>query len=240
MLKIRAYRAINEPETCEKFIEGHTHVLDNIGVKKVTSSKNEWMYNPYTFVIIVESDDGRVMGGARVDVAGGTTALPIELATGYMDSRIYNLVKTYALEGTGEICGLWNSREVAGLGIGSVFLTRASVTISEQIGLKSLFALCAPYTVKMAEDVGYLVEHKIGNNGTFYYPKLDLLATAMILPDVKTLEFANNNERGHIIAIRKNLSQTRIESIKNREVEITYDLIIPEINEWHNEFKKHD
>jgi hypothetical protein len=238
MLKIRAYRAINEPETCEKFIEGHTHVLDNIGVKKVTSSKNEWMFNPYTFVIIVESDDGRVMGGSRVDVAGGTTKLPIELATGYMDSRIYNLVESYAQEGTGEICGLWNSREVAGLGIGSVFLTRASVTIAEQIGLKSLFALCAPYTVKMAEDVGYLIEHKIGNNGTFYYPKLDLLATAMILPDVNNLSHANPTEREHVMTIRENLCQTRTESIKNREVEITYDLVIPNINEWYRDIKR--
>lgn len=237
MLKIRAYRAINEPDTCEKFIEGHSQVLHNIGVKKVTSSKNDWMYNPNTFVIIVEHEDGRVMGGSRVDVAGGTQLLPIEEATGYLDNKIYGLVAQYSQNGgTGEICGLWNSREVAGLGIGSVFLTRASVVITKQIGIKSLFALCAPYTVKMAEDIGYKIETSIGNNGTFYYPKLDLLATSMILQNINNLESATELERNSVFEIRKNLVQTRVEQIKSRPVTINYELLIPRIEDWENHF----
>ena len=53
-LRLRAYRAIDEPEMCELFIKGHTEVLTSIGVTKVTSSKNEWAKNPAVFVIIVE------------------------------------------------------------------------------------------------------------------------------------------------------------------------------------------
>jgi hypothetical protein len=238
MLRIRAYRAINEPDTCEKFIEGHSQVLYNIGVKKVTSSKNDWMYNPHTFVIIVEHEDGRVMGGSRVDVAGGTQLLPIEEATGYLDSKIYNLVSQYSKNGgTGEICGLWNSREVAGLGIGSVFLTRASVIITEQIGIKSLFALCAPYTVKMAADIGYRIEKSIGNNGTFYYPKLDLLATSMILPDIRSLEFATELEKTSVYELRTKLVQQRVEQIKSKQVSLNYDLSIAGIKDWQTYFE---
>src|ERR1700712_4572560 len=99
-VRLRAFRAIDEPQTCALFIEGHTHVLTNIGVTKVSYSKNEWVNNPAAFVIVVESLDGkRVYGGARVLVSGGTEPLPIEAATGAMDNNIYNLVGEYAKRG---------------------------------------------------------------------------------------------------------------------------------------------
>lgn len=49
MIKIRAFRAIDDYDACQKFILGHQKVLENIGVKKVTSSKNEWAENPAIF-----------------------------------------------------------------------------------------------------------------------------------------------------------------------------------------------
>jgi hypothetical protein len=159
VVRLRAFRAVDDPAACARFAKGHEQVLTSIGVHKVTSSKNEWTENPAAFVIIVESIKGdKVFGGARVHVAGGSEPLPIEQATGAMDASIFDLVWDYAQQGTGEICGLWNSREIAGYGIGSIFLTRAAVAISTQIGLQSLFALCAPYTVKMAQNVGYRIE----------------------------------------------------------------------------------
>ncbi len=72
-VRLRAFRAIDDPETCALFVEGHTHVLTSIGVTKVTSSKNEWTTNPAAFVMVVESMDGKkIFGGARVHVAGGS------------------------------------------------------------------------------------------------------------------------------------------------------------------------
>jgi len=232
-VRLRAFRAIDEPDTCALFVEGHTNVLEAIGVKKVTSSKSEWTLNPAVFVIVVESlDGGRVYGGARVHVAGGTEPLPIEQATGMMDPAIFDLVWKYARQGTGEICGLWNSREIAGYGIGSIFLTRAAVAISLQIGLKSLFALCAPYTVKMAETVGYNIETSIGNEGTFYYPKLDLLATTMVLKDVDTLSLAGEEERSAIFKLRNELNVIRQEQLRKKIIEIHYEIKIPNIEKW--------
>jgi len=232
-VRLRAYRAIDEPKTCELFIQGHTQVLTNIGVTKVTSSKNEWANNPAAFVIVVESLDGeKVYGGARVHVAGGSEPLPIEQATGAMDPSIFDLVWQFAQLGTGELCGLWNSREIAGYGIGSIFLTRAAVAISTQIGLKSLFALCAPYTVKMAELVGYNIETSVGNNGTFYYPKLDLLATSMILKDVDTLSSASSDERGAIFKLRNELNVVRLEQLRKKTIKIYYEIKIPNLERW--------
>lgn len=233
VVRLRAFRAIDDAKTCELFIEGHTRVLTNIGVTKVTSSKNDWMYNPAAFVLIVESLDGeRVYGGARIHVAGGSEPLPIEQATGAMDPAVYDLVWKHAQQGTGEGCGLWNSREIAGYGVGSIFLTRAAIAIAQQIGIKSLFALCAPYTIKLTESVGYQIETSIGNKGTFYYPKLDLLATTMILEDLNTLARASDENLKAIIQLRENRDIVRIEELRNKKIEIHYQTTIPNLDRW--------
>lgn len=233
IVRLRAFRAIDDPKTCDLFIEGHTHVLTSIGVTKVTSSKNEWMYNPAAFVLVVESLDGqKVYGGARVHVAGGNQPLPIEQATSALDPNIFALVWKYAQHGTGELCGLWNSREIAGYGIGSIFLIRAAAAISFQIGIQSLFALCAPYTIKPGENVGMELEASVGNDGTFYYPKLDLVATTMILKDVPVLSKANEEDKSCIIKIRENLNIVRTEVLRKKEIEIHYETAIPKLSDW--------
>ena len=233
VVRLRAFRAIDDPKTCERFIEGHEHVLTAIGVKKVTSSKNDWMYNPAAFVLIVESLDGeRVYGGARIHVAGGSQPLPIEEATGNMDPKIFDLVWDYAQEGTGEGCGLWNSREIAGYGIGSIFLTRAAIAIAPRIGIKSLFALCAPYTINLTKSVGYRQETGVRNNGTFYYPKLDLLATTMILDDVENLPLASEEDKNAILALRAQGEVVRIEELRRKEIEIHYSLQLDNLKNW--------
>ncbi len=233
VVRLRAFRAIDDPKTCERFIEGHEHVLTAIGVKKVTSSKNDWMYNPAAFVLIVESLDGeRVYGGARIHVSGGTQPLPIEEATGKMDPKIFDLVWEYAQEGTGEGCGLWNSREIAGYGIGSIFLTRAAIAIAPRIGIKSLFALCAPYTINLTKSVGYRQETSVGNNGTFYYPKLDLVATTMILEDVQHLPLASEMDKNAIMDLRAQGEVIRIEELRSKEIEIHYSLQLDNLKNW--------
>lgn len=233
VVRLRAFRAVDDPRSCELFVEGHKRVLTSIGVEKVTSSNNEWMNNPAAFVMIVESlDKEHIYGGARIHVAGGSEPLPIEQATGALDSSIYDLVHEYAQKGTGEGCGLWNSREIAGYGIGSIFLTRVGVAMSTQIGLDSLFGLCAPYTVKMAQSVGYEIEEGIGNKGTFYYPKLDLVATVLILRDLKNLSAADEENKNAIISLRENLQGVRIEELRRKKIEIHYDIEIPNMDKW--------
>jgi len=230
---LRAFRAIDEPDRCALFVEGHTSVLTSIGVTKVTSSKNGWTSNPAVFVIIVESLDRKtVYGGARVHVAGGSEALPIEQATGLLDAGIYDLIRNYAQQGTGEICGLWNSAELSGYGIGTPLLIRALIAISSQIGLQSLFALCAPYTVKPVVNCGMVLLDGIGNKGTFYYPKLDLLATAMVLNDVAALSKANNEDKQAILQMRDTATSFKIYELKQKKIIIDFELQIPNLEKW--------
>jgi hypothetical protein len=230
---IRAFRATDDYNACQRFIESHRKVLEYHGIKQVTSLNNEWVERKSVFVILVETiDRQKILGGARIHVADGTHPLPLEKAIGEMDSRIYGVVKEKSKEGTSELCGLWNSREVAGMGIGAFFAIKAGVVIAKQIGLKSIFALCSPYTVRFAERVGCTIIKSLGINGTFYYPKLDLIATIVLLENTETLKKAEPNERESIFKIRQNPSQVVRETSpirKSIQFDIHYELQINEI-----------
>lgn len=231
-LNIKVIRAIDDLTTCQKYVEGHMKVLKIFGITMITSANIEWFVDPNTYVILVESENGeKVYGGARIQVAGGTYPLPIEKAVVELDSSITKMVADYAKEGTGELCGLWNSREVAGLGVGSIFLTRVGVAVATQLRLRTLFALCAPITVAIGQKAGFVIETKLGDNGTFYYPKEDLLATAVIINNTETIETAEPYERERILDLRKNPEQSAREIGPRGEVDINYHLLIPNITE---------
>lgn len=225
-LSIRVFRASDDKESCQKFYDGHSRVLRIYGITMITSAKAAWFDDPDTYVVLVESENGeKQYGGARIQVANGTYPLPIEDALTKFDNRIHSYVKDLSQAGTGELCGLWNSREVAGLGIGSIYLGRVGVALANTLKLQTLYALCAPATVKNCLRVGFLVDERLGNEGTFYYPKEGLVATAVLLNDVPTLSTADPEERQKIMELRDNPNQKKIEmSPRDSMLEIDYDL----------------
>jgi hypothetical protein len=227
MVKIRAFRAIDDKEACMKFIEGHRRLLEiHFGVAKVTSSSNDWVNSENTIVIIVEDETGeKVYGGARVQMVDGKIQLPIEHALGHYDPRIYEYVK----EGCAEICGMWNSMEVAGMGIGSLILCRECVSIVNQLPIDKIYVLCAPVTTRMGKRVGAVVEESLGDKGIFFYPKDDFVATAMAILDVDVLEHADEKERENIFELRANPNQIKKEKGPKGEFEVSYQLEIPNL-----------
>ncbi len=228
---IKAFNAPSDKDACRRFVDGHIKVLKIYGITMITSANVEWFDDPDTYVILVESEDGeKVYGGARVQIAGGLYQLPLEKAVAEMDKGVHDIVKEYATTGTAEFCGLWNSREVAGLGIGSMYLGRAAVAITRQLKLTTLFGLCAPATVKNSARVGFEIATFLGNNGTFYYPKEDLIATAVIIKDTENLPTAEPDERAIIQDLRVNLFQHKHElGPKGRTLDVVYDLAIPNL-----------
>jgi hypothetical protein len=78
---------------------------------------------------------------------------------------------------------------------------------------------------------------EVGNNGTFYYPKLDLLATAVFLDDVRDLSKAHPRERQKMLLLRDRPSYYAVEKspFKNINVHVYYELDIPNVSA--NEFK---
>src|SRR5690606_25921463 len=93
-VRFRAFRAIDEPDSCMRFIEGHRKVLEIYGITMITASEALWVDHENTYVIMVESqEDGRPLAGARVQIADGNLPLPIEDAVGKVDEKIYEIVK---------------------------------------------------------------------------------------------------------------------------------------------------
>lgn len=232
-IRIRAFRAIDDAETCLKFIQGHRRVLSIYGIENITTNTDDWMFNPSIFVVVVESlDKEKLYGGSRLQAVDGIHPLPIEEATGKLDKKIHDIVKYYGQFGAAELSGLWNSKEVAGLGVGSVFPMRVAITIASQVGLNHLFSLCSPATVRFNEWLGSDVLTSIGQKGTFYYPKLDLIATAVLLQDTDELLRMHPRERSKVMFLRANPTCVVQEKspFKNVYINVHYDLKIPSAN----------
>lgn len=227
MIKIRAFKVTEDHAACLRYIEGHHLVLESYGVTKVTSLNADWIDDPNTYAIIVESEDSsKVYGGGRIQIKSENLKLPMEEAIAILDDRIYDFTDKLGVYQVAEFCGLWNSKEMAGYGIGSIYMGRVGVTIASQLNISYLMALCSPGTLKNCRKVGFEVLIELGNHGTFYYPKDDLTATALIIRDLKNLPFADPHEKESIDKIKNNLSGKSIESGPKGMMEFIYELEI--------------
>ncbi|GAB3007612.1 hypothetical protein GCM10027051_04490 [Niabella terrae] len=227
MIRIRAFRAPQDRETCEKFVYGHRKILEvYYGIIKITSDNTEWMADPLCIVIVAEDiETGKVYGGARVQIASEAVHLPLEQAISKYDPAVYEHIRESRMSGgTCEICGLWNSKEVAGMGIGSRILSMVGIAITEQLNVSSMYVLCAPATVGMAYKMGLVVVTSLGNNGTFYYPKDDFIATVMQLRDIFDLSLAKEREKDQILFLRENTQQTRWERGPKGDFQVLYEI----------------
>ena len=194
----RAFRALDDQKSCDKFIIGHRRVLEAYGITMITSNNSSWFEHKNTYVILAESpDDGRALGGVRLQLADDKLPLPIVNAVGKVDARINEVINKNKHQVVAEACGLWNAKEIAGYGF-SFFLLRAAIALADQLGVNTLYALAAPVTVEMCLNAGFVVEKSLGKDGFFNYPKLDLVATAMVIYDLKKMEYARPEDRMHI------------------------------------------
>jgi hypothetical protein len=219
MFKFKVFRAIDDPERCERFVRGHADVLRQYGVTKVTSSNNDWVKNPFVYVVTVEEEDtSEVVSGLRIHIAHPSYPLPMEMAVSQVDHKIFPLVKEYAINGTGEVSGLWNSKSISGYGVGAVLLIRVGIAIAE-------------HTLEPSLQKGFEIEEGIGDKGTFFYPKLDLVATSIVMKDPFNLPNADPNEREMIFNLRQNLKCIKTELGPKGEFKVEYDLEIIN-NDW--------
>ena len=223
--KIRVYKAVDEIDTSLRFVEGHRKMLEAYGVAKVTSASEAWIDDPDTYVIIAEScDDQRILGGTRIQVRTPSMKLPMEDAIAKVDKNIYSYVDRIGDYNVAEFCGLFNSKEVAGYGIGSMFLGRVAIAIASQFGVKYLMVLCSPATLRNSARVGFEILRDLAINGKFYYPKEGLIATSLIINDLDNLPNADPHERERIFDLRRNPTQQTMEKGPKGELEIVYEI----------------
>lgn len=227
-VRVRVIRAVEDLEATEKYIHGHHKVLESYGITKVTSADRSWALNPHVYLILFESmDDFRVLGGGRIQLRTKQFILPFEKAIEEIDPKIIDYMAEFEDLDVAEYCGLWNSKEVAGYGIGSIYLVRVGVAILPQLRIRKLFGLSSPVTLSISKSVGYEVIESLGDKGSFYYPKEGLIATALEISDVYNLPFAQPVEREYIFKLRENITFSTVETGPRGDMEVNFELQLP-------------
>ena len=227
-VRVRIVRAIDDVEATEKYIFGHHKVLESYGITKVTSADRSWALNPHVYLILFESmDDQRILGGGRIQLRTENFPLPFELAIKDIDPKIEDYLSEFKDLEVAEYCGLWNSREVAGYGIGSIYLVRVGIAILPQLDLKKLFGLSSPVTLSISKSVGYEIITGLGDKGSFYYPKEGLIATALEINDINELSQDQEAERDHLFELRNKINFNTVESGPKGEMELQFELQVP-------------
>lgn len=223
----RAFRATDERNSCLIYKEGHIKVLKDYGITNITSNNDEWMDSPYMFCVVATiAETGETVGGIRIQVSTETTLLPVEKAISKMDARIHDIVKNYRDNGgVGELCALWNAKSVAGIGL-SILLTRAGISIANQVGIKTLVGICADYTLKMFKKVGFEVDYSLGTGGEFPYPNPNYVARVLGIMNAESLESAEEYDKERMSSLRKEPMQSFIEKETKDEIQAEYKLIL--------------
>lgn len=226
-MTFKAFRAIDEPAICEQYKNGHVSVLIDYGITNITTNSDDWMRNPNMYCIIAIDEEGQeIVGGIRVQVSDEATLLPVEKAVGRMDDRIFNIVKNFREDGgVGELCALWNAKKIAGLGI-SILLTRSGISITDQLGIKTMVGICADYTLKMFKQVGFVVDHSLGDNGEFAYPNDTYVARVLGIMNASTLDTAQDYDKERMRSLRNQPEQTTSEKGTRQDVKVKYELKI--------------
>lgn len=225
-LIFRAFKATENRELCKRYLAGHIQVLVNYGITNITTNNEEWMDWDFVYCVIAEKEDGTVVGGVRTQIADGKYPLPVEKAIGKMDPKIHEIVQQYQPDGVGELCALWNAKEVAGMGL-SIMLVRAGIAMLNQVKCNTLMGICADYTLKMFRKVGFVVDNTLGNKGEFVYPNENYVARVLGILNAKDLSTAEEFDRLKMLDLRENPVQICTEKGANDvTIEIEYLLLL--------------
>ena len=234
MFRIYAFRAIDRPQECQQFAQGHAEVLTSYGITKLTSLNHSWIDDPNVYVIAVrDGSSDEMVGGGRFHLTDShtRTALPLESAIAPLEPRISYLINQY-IEDTGkkvsEVCAIWNARKISGKGLSMLTcracVARSGLVLASQLGIGTSLAFCSPWTIKTMADLGHKIETSLGDKGTFPYPKPDLLATLMVVRDINTLPHADEITREEIRNLRQRPIQEKPEVFNHRQLRIAYNL----------------
>ncbi len=223
--RIRAFKATDDYEACVKFHEGHTKVLSDYGIENLNTAQPGWITDDCVYVITVEDQEGNHVGGLRVHkYTGPQCEMPLIDALRHIDNRVEGLFLDSLPDGTAEVCGLWNAKEVFGMGF-SALLCICSAVVTGSIGLRNLYCFSAPYTEKMIKTNGCINVTTVGNNGKFNYPTEKFVSSILCNPDVFKLEHAEPYKKERILSLMEEPNQDYVEQWPKGKFLVTYEMI---------------
>jgi hypothetical protein len=229
MIIIRAYRAIDEPETCAEFLLGHRRVLEEFNLENISTNTPKWISHENTYVVIAEYE-GEIIGGVRMQIVDDSFPLPLEEAVAHFDCKIYNLVTEKNRDGGAcELCGLWNSRKIPpNIGLTRI-ISAAAISLSNSLNVRNVFAICAGYTLGTAIKMGFVIQKSVGNNGEFVYPNSNFKARVLCM-NGDTLGTSALDYKREIMTFRNNPNYETNIIVEGATMEIKYQLNLNKCN----------
>lgn len=224
-ITIRAFRAVDEPALCETYLMEHARVLSDIGVISALPPDKAWTRDPATVVLAAFHDVHGMVAGVRIQAASHTRALPIEHYLAPLDPRIQHVLADLAVNGNGEMCGLWNAHRFAGRGI-PMLLISAATSLANQLPFDSLVCLAAEYMMPKCIDIGFRVMEELGDKGSFRFPVPTIISYPMVLADIRLLYGVRNEFRQRMLSLRIVPDQSRVERPKDTPLIVRYELLL--------------
>jgi hypothetical protein len=226
MIFVKVVKAVDDMDVCKEYIEGHRKVLKDFGIESISSNNIEWFFDPNVYCYLAYNPNNEMIGGIRIQVADGINSLPVEKAIGKIDPKIHDFINSYINNGgIGELCGLWISNNVRGMGISNI-LIRSAISTINQLNFVTLTGICAGYSLNMFKSVGFVVNKELGFDGDFQYPNENYVANVVGILNGIELNSASAIERARIFLLRSNPVSTQIELCPKGELNITYDLLL--------------
>lgn len=183
---LKILRASEDVDLCQAMVEGHKRVLHAYGIKNISSFNTDWIGREDVVLIVAMSADGnKVLGGTRLQSGLKPEDFPLYQAVGSMDEKLKPWLTSLIKDGTMELNGMWNSIELAGLGLGVEWMVQSAMASMSMLDLRNILALTSPVTRRMRDKMGWSIQDQFGDEGYFKYPNEKLKASIehFVFPD---------------------------------------------------------
>ena len=183
---LKILRASEDVVLCQAMVEGHKRVLHAYGIKNISSFNTDWFGRDDVILIVAMSADGnKMLAGTRLQSGDNPEDFPLYQAVGHMDEGLKPWLSNLLKDGTMELNGMWNSIELAGMGLGVEWMVQSAMASMSILDLRNILALTSPVTRKMRDKMGWSIKDQFGDDGYFKYPNDKLLASIeqFVFPD---------------------------------------------------------
>ncbi len=183
---LKILRASEDVGLCQAMVDGHKRVLHAYGIKNISSFNTDWIGRDDVVLIVAMSADGeKVLAGTRLQSGDKPEDFPLYQAVGAMDDSLKPWLSSLIKDGTMELNGMWNSIELAGMGLGVEWMVQSAMASMSMLDLRNILALTSPVTRRMRDKMGWSIQDQFGDGGYFKYPNDKLRASIehFIFPD---------------------------------------------------------
>jgi len=224
-VKIEVFRAIDHLDKCQEYLKGHRKVLVHHGLTNITSNDNYWIEDPNVYFLLAsdESNNSIIYGGVRIHIKTKNILIPIEKAIFKIRPNIESMLADKTKSPFAEICGLWNSKTVAGKNI-SLSLSTGAFALLTKLGVKSCYMFNARFTFRITKSLGFLRPDFSPYPNEYLYPNKNFKSYIWLNENISELQTLHDNEKNLVQKLRKNYLQPMTESCYSRDVYIRYNL----------------